>query len=180
MEKSAGADRGAALNTPAQSARLAVVIYSLVITGGLILFLILAQPIGMRFDFGRQENLRLIDVVIPTFLGYLGSASHFLFNSNRGREIEEHNAGMLRLLIHGPFWIFIVTICALFYAHYVSHRPLTTIEPRIDVMDFNTLSRYVSIALGLLAITVGVISGYLFGPPPRQDQNDRPPGNRVP
>ncbi|TGS71702.1 hypothetical protein EN844_01580 [Mesorhizobium sp. M3A.F.Ca.ET.201.01.1.1] len=157
------------MQSHAQSARLAVVVYSLCITGALILFLILAQPIGMRFDFGRQENLRLVDIVIPTFLGYLGSASHFLFNSNRGREIDEQNSVMLRLLVHGPFVIFILTMFALFYAHYTSHRPLAISEPRIDVMDFNTLSRYVSISLGLLAITVGVVSSYLFGSPPKAE-----------
>src|SRR5688572_26684576 len=96
----------------AQSARVAVVAYSLGITGVLIVFLILAQPLGMRFDYAQEQNLRLIDVVLPTFLGYLGAASHFIFNANRGREVDPEHAGMLRLLVHGPFLIFIAAVAA--------------------------------------------------------------------
>jgi hypothetical protein len=153
------------INMAAQSARLAVVLYSLAITGFLIVFLVLAQPLGMRFDFGKEENLRLVDIVLPTFFGYLGAASHFLFNANRGRDIEAQNETMLKVLIHGPFLIFIAAVSSLFFAHYVSHRPLESAEPRIDQMDFGTVSRYLSICLALLAATVGVISSYLFGAP---------------
>jgi hypothetical protein len=153
------------MSTAAQSARVAIVCYSLAITGSLITFLILAQPLGMRFDYGQEQNLRLIDVVLPTFFGYLGAASHFLFNANRGREVQTENINMLRILIHGPFIIFIVAIVSLFYAYYLSHRPLTSTEPRIDVMEYSTLSRYLSVCLAMLAATVGVISSYLFGGP---------------
>jgi hypothetical protein len=148
-----------------RTARLAIVVYSLGITGFLIVFLILAQPLGMRFDFGQEQNLRLIDIVLPTFFGYLGAASHFIFNSDRGRAVEAENQALLGLLIHGPFLIFIFSVSALFFAHYVSHRPLAIDEPRIDRMDFGTLSRYLSICLALLAATVSVVSSYLFGSP---------------
>jgi hypothetical protein len=153
--------------TPAQSARMAIVCYSLAITGSLLIFLILAQPLGIRFDYGQEQNLRLIDVVLPTFVGYLGAASHFIFNANRGREVDEQNAPMLRVLIHGPFVIFIIAVAGLFFAHYASHRPLDVSEPRIDRMDFAALSRYLSICLALLAGTVSILSSYLFGPPPK-------------
>ncbi len=154
------------MTTPAQAGRIAIVCYSLGITGCLMLFLLLAQPIGMRFDYLHEQNLRLIDVVLPTFLGYLGAASHFLFNANRGREVPPENVVLLRLLIHGPFVIFIIVVVALFVSYYISHRPLTTDEPRVDQMSFESLSRYLSICLGLLAATVGVISSYLFGVSP--------------
>jgi hypothetical protein len=65
-------------------------------------------------------------------------------------------------------------LIALFYAHYVSHRPLAESEPRIDRLDFGSLSRYLSICLALLAATVSVISSYLFGAPPRTgDENEQ-------
>jgi hypothetical protein len=157
----------------AQSARVAVVAYSLGITGVLIVFLILAQPLGMRFDYAQEQNLRLIDVVLPTFLGYLGAASHFIFNANRGREVDPEHAGMLRLLVHGPFLIFIAAVAALFFSHYMAHRPLLDDEPRIDRMDFATLSRYLSLCLGLLAATVSVVSSYLFGSTPKRAEKAR-------
>lgn len=166
------------MNSAAQSARIAVVGYSLGITGVLIVFLILAQPLGMRFDYAQEQNLRLIDVVLPTFFGYLGAASHFIFNANRGREVDETNAGMLRLLVHGPFAIFIVAVASLFFAYYMSHRPLVSGEPRIDRMDFATLSRYLSILLGLLSVTVSVASSYLFGSPPLRNERTQTRENK--
>src|SRR4051812_24438168 len=104
-----------------QAARIAVCLYSLSISGILIFLLILAQPLGLPFDYGKQENLRLMDIVLPTFLGYLGAASHFVFNGNRGRDVDDRNAGMMMILIHGPFAIFGLGLCALFFTYYTSH-----------------------------------------------------------
>lgn len=152
--------------TAAQSARIAIVCYSLSITGSLILFLILAQPIGIRFNYSQEENLRLIDVITPTFFGYLGAASHFIFNSNKGREVSVENEGILRLLIHGPFIIFILLVGSVFYTFYYTNLPQALDDKRIAVMSFNSLSRYLSICLAILAVTVSIISSYLFGAPP--------------
>jgi hypothetical protein len=159
-----------------QSARLAIVIYSLAITGSLIVFLLLAQPLGIRFDFGQEQNLRLIDIIIPTFLGYVGAASNFLFNAGKGREVDEGNAQLLKILVHGPFLIFIAAVAALFYSYHVSHRPLAANEARVDVLDFNALSRYLSVCLGLLAASVTVISNYLFGTDARAVATTKPTG----
>jgi hypothetical protein len=100
------------------------------------------------------------------FLGYLGAASHFLFNANRGRDVVPSNVGMLRILVHAPFAIFIVSVAAMFYAHYYTHLPLGPNDPRVEPFTFNQLSRSLSVALAILAATVGIISSYLFGPPP--------------
>ena len=155
-----------AVSTTSQSARVAIVAYSLGITGGLLMFLLLAQPLHMRFNYATEENLRLIDVVLPTFLGYLGSAAHFLFNSNKGREVDEENAGLLKLLVHGPFILFIICTSALFYTYYETHLPLPDDAPRVDYLKFSDLSRYLSFLLGILAATVSVVSAYLFGSNP--------------
>jgi hypothetical protein len=159
--------------TPAQTARVAIVLYSLFITGGLLVFLLLAGPFGMRFE--NEENLRLFDVVLPTFLGYLGAASHFLFNANRGREVVPQNVGMLRILVHAPFLIFIVSVAAMFYAHYYTHLPLGPNDPRVEPFTFNQLSRSLSVSLAVLAATIGIISSYLFGPPPASESQSSPP-----
>lgn len=159
------------MGSTAQSARIAVVVYSLAISGGTILFLILAQPLGIKgFDYHQEQNLRLIDVVLPTFFGYLGAASHFLFNSNNGRDVDEKNALLLRILIHGPFVIFILAVCALFFTYHTTNQVLANDDPRVAGLDFASLSRYLSICLALLAATVSILSSYLFGSPPQAEQ----------
>ena len=162
------------MTSPSQAARMAVILYSLGISGLLIVVLILAQPLGLRFDYGAQQNLQLIDIVLPTFFGYLGAASHFLFNANRGREIDAQNAAMLKVLIHGPFVVFIAAVISLFIAHQTSLVPRDVILPRVEPMEFTSFSRYLAVCLALLTATVGIISSYLFGAPPRAEEQSKP------
>lgn len=157
------------MNTASQKARVAIIVYSLCITAFLLVVLTLAQPLGFRFDYGQEQNLRLIDIVLPTFFGYLGSASHFIFNTNSGSEVSVKNESMLRILIHGPFIVFILSVASLFFAHYHSHASVIDDRARIDALDFNTMSRYLSINLAMLAATTSIVSSYLFGSPPRPD-----------
>jgi len=77
-------------------ARIAIVVFSLGITGVLLTFLILAPALGMPFNPGRNENIRLIEIIVPVFFGYLGSAAHFVFHSQRGREM------LLEGALYGP------------------------------------------------------------------------------
>ncbi|MDC9808714.1 MULTISPECIES: hypothetical protein [Rhizobium] len=150
-----------------QSARVTIVIYSLVLTASIMIFLALSQVIGMRFDYAKQENLRLIDIVLPTFLAYLGAASHFIFNSNAGRDVGEGNGAILRVLVHAPFWIFGLFTASLFFVHYKTHLPLPDDAPRVQPLTYDTLSRYLSVGLGVLAATVSILSSYLFGAAPK-------------
>lgn len=147
----------------AQNARLAIIVYSICIMGFLLIFLGLAQVIGMRFDYSKQENLRLIDVVIPTFLGYLGSASQFIFRDSTGRTVRKEKESLLKILVHAPFWIFILFVGSLFYIHYWTHLPTPVGGARVDPLQFDALSRYLALAIGILSATINVISANLFG-----------------
>jgi hypothetical protein len=71
----------------ASAARLTIVSYTLFLTGALLVFLMIAPYGGFVFDEKQKENVRLIEVVLPIFFGYLGSASHFIFNASRGRDV---------------------------------------------------------------------------------------------
>src|SRR5262249_9229487 len=54
------------------TARTWLVNVSLVVTGAFVIFMTLGPAIGYPLEF--QQALRLTEVVIPVFLGYLGSA----------------------------------------------------------------------------------------------------------
>jgi hypothetical protein len=154
--------------TAAQSARIAIIVYSLSITGVLFVFFVLSQAFGIRFDYEQGEQLRLVDIVVPVFFGYLGAASHFVFNANRGREVSSDNTLMLRILVHGPFILFIVFTVALMTAFQLSRLPLPPDAPLQPSMSINDLSRWISISLALLSCTVSILASYLFGSPPQK------------
>jgi hypothetical protein len=138
-------------------ARLAIVGFSLGITGILFAFLILAPALGMPFNPGRDENVRLIEIIAPVFFGYLGSAAHFVFRSQRGTNISVADEQLLGLLVYGPFLVFIFVNIALFLAFYLYNRPN---GPGMNVEE---LSKWFSVGLGILTCTVSVISSYIFG-----------------
>jgi hypothetical protein len=156
----------------AAKARVLIVGYSLILSGALLIFLMAAPHFSVPFNPRLNENVRLIEVVLPVFFGYLGSASHFVFNANRGRDVSVEQQELLFYLIVGPFAIFTLFLIALFFAFTYSS------SSGGSRMDFDTLSRWFSWGLALLACTVSVITAYLFGAPPEQTNRTTPPRGR--
>jgi hypothetical protein len=146
----------------ASKARIFIVVASLALTGFLLTFLMAAPFLRVPFNENQNENVRLIEIVLPVFFGYLGSASHFLFNANRGREVAPEQMPLLRILVVGSFGIFTAFIICLFAIFWLSNGSPAA-------MSFDSLSRYFSLSMGLLACTISIIASYLFGAPPERE-----------
>jgi hypothetical protein len=58
-------------------ARKWIILSSLIITGGQIIFLLIAGSFGFPLEY--PKNLNLLQIITPVFLCYLGSAAHFVF-----------------------------------------------------------------------------------------------------
>ncbi len=159
------------MNFTASAARLSILVFSLAISGCLLIFLVVAPNIG--FPFNSNDNYRLIEIVTPLFFGYLGSASHYVFNANGGREVDKNQQNMLMFVVIGPFMIFIAFIIIMFWVFKVSQTGQGG-----DAMTFDGLSRGFSVGLGLLAATVSIASAYLFGAPPKTQQAEPNPASR--
>lgn len=86
------------------SARKWLIVSSLVITGSQMLFLLVAPTIG--FPLSYPKNLNLLQIVSPIFLGYLGAASHFIFQ-NPAPAVPVQNR-FLGLLVKGPLVIYVL------------------------------------------------------------------------
>jgi hypothetical protein len=128
---------------------------SLIITGGQMIFLIVGPAFG--FPLAWPKNLDLLQIVSPVFLGYLGSAAHFIFMTPPPN--VPVNNQFLGLMLKGPLAIYaLVVICALAAFGY-SNRVGATLGNNMSV---DNLTNTLSVALGLLAVTTGVISSYLF------------------
>ena len=93
------------------------------------------------------------------FLGYLGSASYFVFPNAARRHRLEPNRELIGLMVKGPVVVF-ATICVVAIGAFgYSNRP--SAQPGTG-MTVEMLSTTVSAALGLLAVTTNVAVTYLF------------------
>ena len=123
-----------------------------------MLFLIAAPAVD--FPLSYPKNVDLLQIVSPVFLGYLGSASHFIFQ-NPPSEVPVQNQ-FLGYLVVGPILIYVVVVSGSFAAFAYSNR---LGAPAGSGMSVDALATTLSLALGVLAVTTGVISSYLFVAP---------------
>jgi hypothetical protein len=140
-------------------AQIFIVVSSLVLTGSLLLFYIMSPILGYPLEF--DQAIRLIQINTPIFLGFLGSATQFLFTGDktRARLIDEHLQPLLRILVVGPIAVFAVATIACLVAFGVSNRQSAAAGQGMSV---DSLSVLLTAILGLLAVTTSVIVSYLF------------------
>lgn len=138
------------------NARAWLIKTSLILSGLHIAFLILAPAAGYPLTF--SESLRLIEIVIPVFFAYLGSATHFLFKPAANR-VQVESPALLGLMVRGPLLVFGGVSTVALVAFGLSNRPPT---PRGHGMGLDTLSAIIAVGLSLLAVSTNVIVQYLF------------------
>jgi hypothetical protein len=139
----------------ADRARKWLILSSLIITGAQLIFLLIAPVMG--FPLNYPKNLDLLQIVTPVFLGYLGSAAHFIFMTPPPAVFA--NNQLLGILVKGPIIIYACAMIAAFGAFAYSNRAGATIG---NGMSVDNLATAISISLGILAATTGVIISYLF------------------
>ena len=145
----------------ADHARRWLIQATLILTGGTFGFLLVAPLLGYRLEW--KDVTRVLEIVLPVFLGYLGTATQFVFQNMAGRQnsgISPTQANpLLPLLIRGPIWIFGILIAATFIAFGVSNSPSAAAG---NGMTIDVLSGVITASLGLLNVTTQVAVSYLF------------------
>jgi hypothetical protein len=152
-------------------ARKWLILSSLVITGLQMVFLLLSPAIGYPLSY--PKNLDLLQIVTPVFLGYLGAAAHFIF-LNPPPEVHVQNR-FLGMLVKGPVIIYALAAGSSFLAFGYANR--SSALPGAG-MSTDNLARALSLSLGVLAATTGVIAPYLFvspNPTPQAPQTPEVP-----
>lgn len=136
-------------------ARRWLILASLTVTGTQMVFLVLAPSFGYPLEWPR--NLDMIQIITPVFLGYLGSAAHFIFMAPS--PVVVANANFLGIMLKGPLIIYVAVVISAFVAFGWSNRIDAVPGTGISV---DNLTNTMTAALGILAVTTGVISAYLF------------------
>jgi hypothetical protein len=141
------------------SARMWITKASLSATGLFFLFFVSAPALGYPLTF--DQSFRLLQILLPVFLGYLGSASMFLVktagaNDPSGTAVQ---GPLFQLLIRWPIIVFSCVLATLLVVFAYSNRGGA---PAGSGMSIDTLSTVFSAALGLLAATTGALLGVVF------------------
>lgn len=101
----------------ANSARKWLVLASLAIILATFLFFFLAPMFGYPLEAGHAR--RMIEIIVPVFAAYLGSATRFLMNRDvHIRAFDDHRADLLGWLVRGPIIVFGVALSALLIAFW--------------------------------------------------------------
>jgi hypothetical protein len=143
------------------AARKWLVFSSLSITGGLLVFFLLAPAAGYPILFA--QSLRVLEVLLPTFLGYIGTAAFFVFRADSSADLavfRKTSAPLVGMLIRGPVLVFSLSLTVLIIAFGIMNSPAA---PPGSGISFDQLTAGVSVILGLLAVTTNVAISYLFG-----------------
>jgi hypothetical protein len=147
-------------------ARLFIASYCVFMTGLLLCFFLIS-PLFLPFNPGKDENVQLVQIILPVFLGYLGSASQFLFRSSGDRTTFPGDERLLFILTVGPCCLFFALNVVLFTIFYLQKTPIAEI------------TKWFTMILSLLTSTVGVITVNLFAtrnPPTRARRGSQPRG----
>lgn len=140
------------------AARQWLVCASLAVTMADLAFFILAPVFGYPLEY--PQNLRVMQIVLPVTLGYLGSMTHFLFQTRaKSVRISAHAMPFLEILVKGPVVIFAVVsaaaIVAFGYANRRSALPGTG-------LSIDHLSLALTAALSLLTVCTNGVVAFLF------------------
>jgi hypothetical protein len=145
----------------ANAARKWLIVASLGILVATFAFLLIA-PLAFPLNFSQAQ--RLMEILLPVFLGYLGSAAQFVFGPGLElpRVIPESRRPFVALLIRGPLMLFAFMSVVLLGVFGYTNRataPLTG-------MSFDMLATLFSLLLSMLAATTNVAVTYLFSVEP--------------
>src|SRR6185295_2636008 len=109
----------------AHVARKWLIYATLLTTAVAFVFFLIAPASGFPLTF--DQSVRLLEIVLPVFLGYLGSATHFVVRgSNTAPNTPVPPRGrseLLGLLVRGPVVVFLVATVSAIVAFGISNSP---------------------------------------------------------
>lgn len=134
---------------------------SLAVTALLFVFCMIAPAFGYPLTF--DQTPRLIEIVLPVFLGYLGSATLFLTQKPGNKDALRQHAGtnITKILVKGPVVVSGILIVVILFAFGYSNR--ASAAPGIG-MNIDQLAASLAGVMGILTVTTNIIVSMVFNP----------------
>src|SRR5262245_6908644 len=136
--------------------RTFIVISSLSTIVLMFVLIVFGNLIGIPFDAAHQEKDKLVQLFIPVFVGYLISASFYIF---RDEEIDYpvgERGMLLKLILYGGYGVFVIMFLLVLLAF--------TWSDRLDQkMEFDNVYSLMVVALTVLNATMTIVTNALLG-----------------
>ncbi len=143
-----------------EEARTWIIRTSLTLTTCVFAFLVIAPIAGYPLDPGANHVIRLLQILTPVFVGYLGSAAHFVFGDNTSAASSQQQLSPNAvLMIKGPVLAWVIMAVLSFTAYGLSNRRGV---PAGSGWSFDLLSGLLTVTLSLLSATTNLAVSYLF------------------
>ncbi|XSC43475.1 hypothetical protein ACF1BQ_036845 [Bradyrhizobium sp. RDT10] len=142
-----------------QAARIWIVKWSLVILAVYGAALLLAP--ALRYPLEFTQSIQLLQMLFPVFLGYLASATVFVFEGEEGTD-RNRQTKLLSMLTRGPFLVTFVLSLALFLAFWLAHSTDINAE-RMVRFSFDTFTSAFALIIGIHTAVTSALVAYLFG-----------------
>ena len=140
-------------------ARVWLVNASLATTATVFVFFLIAPTIGYPLTF--EQSIRLIEIILPVFFGYIGTATNFIFGAKYNEPADDTNniSELLGILVRGPVIVFSLACIAALTAFGISNGE--NASPGSG-MSLDVLAGVLAAALGLLTISTSALVISLF------------------
>ena len=149
---------------PARKERKRLILMSLVSSACVFVFFLLAPALG--YPLAWEQSIRLIELIVPVFVGYLGAAAHYIFQSTSGSTKVAPMPELASLVTFGPLLVFLIGSGVVLFVFGYTNR--SSAFPGTG-MNIDVLSAIFTALLGLLTVTTSVAISYFFSLETRND-----------
>jgi hypothetical protein len=127
----------------------------------LALFFYLAAPVLFGFPIALDEVARIVQIVLPVFVGYLSAAAAFLTasGSRQSRNANIADEKLLRIVVRGPVYLVSVGLAIVTAVFWYSNRKGA---PPGTGMSLDQYCWSLSALLAILTVSTSVVVGRLF------------------
>lgn len=134
-------------------------IYASLLSVFLTICLFLLSPLfGLGLDHEKGEHLQVIQIIIPTFLGYLTAAVTYATSKASFREPRGEKGRILQIVTVGSVLVFFFGVLLATVVFGLSSQEGSTLPG----VSFSQYSSIVSILLGILSATTSAVSAFIF------------------
>lgn len=140
--------------------RVGLIGSSLLMVTIVLIFFAIAPSIGYPIE--SSQSLRMMEIILPVFLGYLSTAMVLLISvrSSQSQKWEPiGNKKLLCVLVYGPVATFFLTVFCVILVYGISNGATETVGIG---MPPNTMAFVLAIAVGLLSVSTNMLTYFLF------------------
>lgn len=140
-----------------KSAQLWLVSFALAAISIVAVVFITGRLWHFPLDYGAQEEIPLVQLLVPSFFAIIGSAANYLRAPENISETKLENRALFSALVIAPGLLFILLFLLLTSVFHLANQPGSNSTFPLDAYRL-----WITILLSLISVSVPVISASIF------------------